>query len=221
MKAWKLSEIDFVKRNASAMTVKEMAKALNRSRESVKGLMTRQRILTGRDGCFKPGFKPHNAGSIGRMKPNRTSFKPGDTPHNTKHDGAISVRKDSSRTAYKFIRMSKGKWKLLHRHVWEQANGPIPPKHIVVFRDRDPMNCELDNLELITMAENARRNHNRQKASESMRKLWKRVRTLNEVGVTPTNIKLKLKRKTTDTSNVKAIVDADQLKEVGQNYFNA
>lgn len=50
-------------------------------------------------------------------------------------------------------------WKLLHHEVWEQAHGPIPPKHIIVFKDRDRSNCELDNLELISMAENARRNH--------------------------------------------------------------
>lgn len=52
---------------------------------------------------------------------------------------------------------SKG-WKLYHHQVWEAANGPIPPKHIVRFRDGNRSNCAIDNLELISMAENARRN---------------------------------------------------------------
>lgn len=49
-------------------------------------------------------------------------------------------------------------WKLYQHQVWEAANGPIPPKHIVVFKDGNRSNCALENLELISMAENARRN---------------------------------------------------------------
>lgn len=49
-------------------------------------------------------------------------------------------------------------WPLLNRHVWEQHHGPIPPKHLVVFKDHDRSNCALENLELISMAENAGRN---------------------------------------------------------------
>lgn len=50
-------------------------------------------------------------------------------------------------------------WKLYHHQVWEAANGPIPPKHIVRFRDGNRSNCALENLELISMKENAARNH--------------------------------------------------------------
>jgi hypothetical protein len=42
--------------------------------------------------------------------------------------------------------------------VWEQHNGPIPPKHIVAFKDRNRANCAIENLELMSMADNARRN---------------------------------------------------------------
>lgn len=49
-------------------------------------------------------------------------------------------------------------WPQYHRHVWKQHNGPIPPKHIVIFKDGDRTNCAIGNLELISMAENARRN---------------------------------------------------------------
>lgn len=50
-------------------------------------------------------------------------------------------------------------WPLYSRYLWEQANGPIPAKHIVAFRDGDRQNCVLDNLQLMSMADNARRNH--------------------------------------------------------------
>lgn len=49
-------------------------------------------------------------------------------------------------------------WPLYSRHTWEQHNGPIPPKHLVVFKDRDRGNCAIENLELMSMADNARRN---------------------------------------------------------------
>jgi hypothetical protein len=49
-------------------------------------------------------------------------------------------------------------WPLLHRHTWIQHHGPIPDKHIVTLKDGDRSNCAIENLELISMADNARRN---------------------------------------------------------------
>jgi hypothetical protein len=49
-------------------------------------------------------------------------------------------------------------WPMYNRYLWERHHGPIPPKHIVVFRDRNRQHCVIENLELISMAENARRN---------------------------------------------------------------
>jgi hypothetical protein len=42
--------------------------------------------------------------------------------------------------------------------VWRDANGPIPPKHVVTFKDGNSRNCDISNLELMTMCENAKRN---------------------------------------------------------------
>jgi len=49
-------------------------------------------------------------------------------------------------------------WPMYNRYLWEQHKGPIPPKHIVKFIDGDRSNCSIDNLELISMADNCRRN---------------------------------------------------------------
>lgn len=50
-------------------------------------------------------------------------------------------------------------WKPLHVLNWERANGrPLPAGHCLVFRDRNRENVELDNLELITRADNMKRN---------------------------------------------------------------
>ena len=51
-----------------------------------------------------------------------------------------------------------GVWPQYHREIWAAAHGPIPPKHVVVFKDGDRQNCTIENLELISRADLARRN---------------------------------------------------------------
>lgn len=41
-------------------------------------------------------------------------------------------------------------WIRAQRVVWEAAHGPIPPGHLVTFKDRNPLNIALENLELIS-----------------------------------------------------------------------
>jgi hypothetical protein len=50
-------------------------------------------------------------------------------------------------------------WKLLHILNWERVNAcPLPAGHCLWFRDGNRQNVEASNLELITRAENMRRN---------------------------------------------------------------
>jgi hypothetical protein len=46
----------------------------------------------------------------------------------------------------------------LHVILWEDANGPVPPGFALCFKDRDKLNVELANLELISRADLCRRN---------------------------------------------------------------
>jgi hypothetical protein len=50
------------------------------------------------------------------------------------------------------------RWRFVHILTWEAENGPVPPGHAVTFKDGNRLNCALDNLELISRAELARRN---------------------------------------------------------------
>lgn len=114
----------------------------------------------------KPGNIPFNKGkkqteymsAEAIEKSKRTRFKKGQLPHNTKHNGAIVTRKDNNGIYYQYIRIKKGVWELLHRHVWQCENGPIPNNKIVVFKDGNQNNVELNNLELISKNENMLRN---------------------------------------------------------------
>ena len=88
-------------------------------------------------------------------------FKKGNLPHNTKHDGALAIRWRGSRPCEKphwYIRLSLGKWQELQRFNWEQHNGPIPKGMCLWCLDGDTLNIHPSNWELITMAENIRRN---------------------------------------------------------------
>ena len=111
---------------------------------------------------FKPGHTPHNKGKqisaeiYEKVAP--TMFKKGNKPHNTKPVGTINVRADTQGRLYQYIKIKDSHWELLQRHVWTQANGEIPPGSVVIFLDGNYLNCELNNLQVISRRENMARN---------------------------------------------------------------
>jgi len=108
---------------------------------------------------FKPGTPSHNKGKKMaaeiKEKIKHTFFEKGRLPHNTKFDGHERINSDG----YVYIRIQLGKYVLKHRYVYEQINGPLPPKHALWFKDGNRQNCNIDNLELVHVSELARRNH--------------------------------------------------------------
>jgi hypothetical protein len=147
---------------ANKYKVKKSQAYLNNWKLSGRGKM----IEAGKAHRFTKGHKSFNTGISSKvyMKPEsyakcvHTQFKKGGLPANTKHDGAISLRHDKSGASYYYIRIAKAKWVLYHNKIWSDAYGPIPKKHIIVFRDRNSLNCTLDNLECISRIENMKRN---------------------------------------------------------------
>jgi len=51
------------------------------------------------------------------------------------------------------------RWKAKHVVIWEQTHGPVPEGMAVVFKDGDKLNCDPDNLMLVSRAELLRLNH--------------------------------------------------------------
>jgi hypothetical protein len=115
-----------------------------------------------RESQFNKGMVSHNKGkkqteymtpeAIERTK--ATRFKKGNVPHNTKWDGAERISKDG----YIEVRVSLGVYRHRHVVVWERENGPVPKGFIVTFKDGDKMNCDIGNLDMISMQENMLRN---------------------------------------------------------------
>lgn len=115
---------------------------------------------------FKPGHAPANKGLRrpgwfrGRMR--ETQFKKGQFPFNRDPDfyviGALRVN------SYGYIDMrisfAPGAlgWRALHIILWEDAHGPVPKGFKVRLKDGNKDNVVLENLELISNADNLRRN---------------------------------------------------------------
>lgn len=107
---------------------------------------------------YPKGHEPHNKGVpmrsdvYERVKP--TMFKKGSKPHNTQPVGTIHFRTDKEGRTYAYIKIKDKDWRLMHRVVWEQHHGPIPPKHVVRFKDGNTMNWDISNLEMISQTGN-------------------------------------------------------------------
>ena len=125
---------------------------------------------------IKPGAMPWNKGThyVAGGRSAETRFKPGTRPHTWRPIGSFRISKDGylqrkeTDTGY-----PPRDWVSVHRAVWEAAHGPIPPKHLVVFRPGMRTNVlkeiTVDRLECISMAENAQRNHPRSRNPELAR----------------------------------------------------
>ena len=142
---------------------------LNLTVTSIIGLKSRMGLRSGIDGKFmagmrrspatefKKGHVPINKGTKG-MFPNaggKTRFPKGHRPHNWLPVGT-EVR--DSYGYWKVKIAEPNKWRYKHILMWEEAHGPVPKGKVIVFLDGDRNHCEMENLALISMAANARRN---------------------------------------------------------------
>jgi hypothetical protein len=164
----------YIKKNYLKVPVKRMAKNLGRSGTLIRTRMRQLRLEVPKElaqkrkmtNQFPKGQVPYNKGkkqvdfmskeAIAKTK--KTRFKQGRSPHNELYNGAIRNRKDiKTGITYRYIRISKGEWQLLHRYVYEKKFGPIPEGCLIIFKDGDQNNCNLENLRCITFSENGER----------------------------------------------------------------
>ena len=161
---------EFVRDNSWGVSSKEMAEMVYEkfgyefTATGMKQFRQRHGIKSGVTGWYQKGHAPGTKGKtleeICKYDPEKlarvrkTQFKTGTKPPNMKPIGTVSII-----DGYKYIKVSDNgsrndMWKLMHRYVWEQHNGPIPEGMLITFKDQDHMNCDIDNLMLITQAEN-------------------------------------------------------------------
>ena len=169
---------DALGRSTSAVQQRVYVLGLSKSPEWMAE-RTRRRWAEGRlEGArrtqFRKGQVPVNKGRPQRewmgleaiQRTTATRFKPR-PPHecrNYRPIGSLRVSKEGylERKVTDDHPVPARRWVGVHRLVWEQAHGPVPPGHAVVFKPgrRTTVEAEitLDRLECITRAELMRRN---------------------------------------------------------------
>lgn len=147
----------------------EFNKTFNRTLlvTQIKAYKRNHHISSGLTGHFPKGHVPVNKGKklpehiYKKAEP--TMFKKGHLPANTcpigtektLADGYLWVKVDNKPKVPK--RMN---WRPKHVKIWQDAHGPVPDDHIVIFLDGDRSNFALDNLKAVSKSTNARLNQN-------------------------------------------------------------
>lgn len=138
-----------------------------KTEQQIKTYIHNHGINSGRSGRFEKGHKPWNTGTKGQglTGENSGSFKKGNAPANRKQLGSERI---CSKDGFILIKVAERnpytgcptRYKCKHVHVWEQAHGPVPEGMVVLFKDGDRLNCDVDNLILISRSELLRLNKN-------------------------------------------------------------
>ena len=156
--------IDFIVANHKGNGHQKMADLVNEkfgtryTKGQIKNFYGRHKLNSGLTGRFKKGNIPYNKGihtpTVGKMA--ETQFKNGHLPHNTKPIGYERITRDGYIEVKVRMRPSSpscnDNFVAKHYLVWEEANGPVPKGHKLIFLDGDRKNCSLENLKLVTDA---------------------------------------------------------------------
>lgn len=129
----------------------------------MKAYKKNHNLSSGLDGRFEKGHVPENKGKTwdeimskeAQARSRKTCFRKGNVPHNHLPVGTV-VKTTDGYMARKIGEPHE--WEYIHRATWEKHNGPIPEGMCVTFKDGNTENCDIDNLMLISRAENARLN---------------------------------------------------------------
>lgn len=156
--------LDAVYRKANSLGLKKTAEFL----ASPAACRLRRGDQVGAAYRFQKGQTSWNKGVKGvagvQAACRATQFKPGQAPANTRPVG--STKFDKSGVLLQKVSDAKGnnskRWRAVHELVWIRANGPVPEKHIVVFKSGMRTNVleeiTIDRVECISLAENMKRN---------------------------------------------------------------
>lgn len=139
-------EKQFVRNHYRHMSYKDIGDCIGRTHHSVKHQCA----------VLKLKRTPAESRAIQLRSNAATRFQKGAKPHNHKPVGSTRI---DNKDGYVSIKVAEPKeWQLLHRYIWEQANGPIPKGMNVQFIDGNRYNIQLNNLELVSKQANMERN---------------------------------------------------------------
>jgi hypothetical protein len=123
----------------------------NLTRSQIIGAQKNRGITSGINREFTKGHTSWNKGTVGICKPNKTSFKKGNTPHSKLPIGTEVYTTDG------YLKIKVGNpnhWLYSHKYVYMKHQGDIPKDFKVLILDQNKANLDINNLMLISKAEN-------------------------------------------------------------------
>jgi len=183
-KHWTSEEITTLKKRYPDELTANIAQDLGRSVQALHsaarlhGLSKSEHFFNGADSGrtngqrgmssrFLPGHTPANKGIKGWQAGGRsveTQFKKGQKSIN---ELPIGSHRQTTKERHWCCKVQmhgtqRQRWISIHKLLWIEHHGPIPPKHVVRFKDGNPgatpADVVIENLECISMVENMRRN---------------------------------------------------------------
>ena len=165
---WKPHEVEILKQHYSDSTIHELMQMLNKTYKSIyqqaylqklkksaayeekRRLQDIENLRKNTTARFKKGDTPWNKNVKAYMGANVTSFKKGNLPHNTRNEGETRLNKEG----YVLVKIAHRKWIRKHYLIWEEINGKVPKGYILRLKDGNKENYSLENIELISRADN-------------------------------------------------------------------
>lgn len=149
-------QLHWLRVNYPLMNISKLARQFNqrfgteKTATMIHSTCTRYKIPSGRTGRFEKGQTAWNTGVKGFNVSGATQFNKGHRPQNTLPVGTEIMKDDG----YLWIKIAEpNQWKQKHRINWEAQNGLVPDGYCLLFLDQDRINCEPENLQLITRRE--------------------------------------------------------------------
>lgn len=154
----------FLRKNAHGLTNQELTDLLNKKYKTnfkiqqIKCYKNNHHILSGLNGQFKKGHTPFNKGKKWddyltkdqQEKLKQTMFKKGHNPVNYRSVGSERIN------CYGYVEIKvkdPGFWRLKHHVIYEEKFGPVPKGFKVIFKDKNRLNLDIENLALVSNSE--------------------------------------------------------------------
>ena len=163
-KTYTEEQIQFLRDNVEGISLAELTTRFNkrfddnRTESSISNQKSKYGLKSGTvGGQFKKGCIPKNKGKKMSFeqyeKCKRTMFRTGNTPKNIDpigtekelKDGYIWVKIDNQLNAPKNVN-----WKQKHKLIYEKHFGQVPKGSVVIFKDGNIRNFDIDNLACVT-----------------------------------------------------------------------
>lgn len=154
----------FLRKNVQGLTNQELTDLINKKYKTnfkiqqIKCYKNNHHISSGLNGQFQKEHIPANKGKKWddyltkeqQDKLKKTMFKKGQRPINYRPVGSERI------DIYGYVEVKvkdPNYWRLKHHVIYEEKNGPIPKNCKVIFKDKNRLNLNIDNLALVSNSE--------------------------------------------------------------------